>query len=93
MKVHIIWHVCCLECYSELPSIIQMLHGVFLHGGGTGGFRGKSMKKFWIRSAGRNLLSHDNGYIRVASLQGGKDLCYWTRPPSEFLFFSIFCGS
>ena len=49
-----------------------MLHGVFLHGGGTGGFRGKSMKKFWIRSAGRNLLSHDNGYIRVAALQGGK---------------------
>ena len=54
---------------------------------------GKSMEKFWIRSAGRNLLSHDNGYIRVASLQGGKDLCYWTRPLSEFLFFSIFCGS
>ena len=61
--------------------------------GGEGGFRGKSMEKFWIRSAGRNLLSHDNRYIRVASLQGGKDLCYWTRPPSEFLFFSIFCGS
>ena len=30
------------------------------------------MEKFWIRSAGRNLLSHDNGYIRVAALQGGK---------------------
>ena len=50
---------------------MQMLNGVFLHGG-EGGFRGKSMEKFWIRSAGRNLLSHDNGYIRVASLQGGK---------------------
>ena len=33
---------------------------------------GKSMEKFWIRSAGRNLLNHDNGYIRVAALQGGK---------------------
>ena len=53
---------------------MQMLHGVFLHGG-EGGFRGKSMEKFWIRSAGRNLLSHDNGYIRVASLQGGERIC------------------
>ena len=50
---------------------MQMLHGVFLHGG-EGGFRGKSMEKFWIRSAGRNLLSHDNGYIQVTALQGGK---------------------
>ena len=47
MKVHIIWHVCCLECYSELPSIIQMLHGVFLHGGGEeGGSEEKAWKSF-----------------------------------------------
>ena len=58
--------------------------------GGEAGFRGKSMEKFWIRSAGRNLLSHDNGYIRVAALQGGKDLCYWTRPLSEFFVLQYF---
>ena len=43
--------------------------------GGEGGFRGKSMEKFWIRSAGRNLLSHEQWLYSGRRSAGGERIC------------------
>ena len=65
----ILWYVCCLECFAELSSIIQILPNcAFCE---VEPF-GRSMEKFCISSTDRNLLSHDIGYIRVAALRGGR---------------------